>query len=118
MAARMSDPWLLSQARLSLAQAEFEIGDFKRAQEDALAAQESFASLGQLASQWRAALIAARATRRAGDDAKAREYASRIPELLSEIQQKWGADSYNSYLNRPDVQLLRKLLQDEFAISI
>jgi hypothetical protein len=117
MAAGMSEPWLLSLARLSLAEAEFETGDFKQAQADALAAREGFASLGQLESQWRASLVAARAARRAGDDAKAREYASHIPELLSGIQQKWGADSYNSYLTRRDVQLLRKLLQDEFAIS-
>jgi ATP/maltotriose-dependent transcriptional regulator MalT len=117
MAAGISDPWLLSHARLALATAEFETGEFKQAQADAVAAQEGFASLGSPQSQWRAALIAARALKHTGDDPKAREYASHIPGLLSGIRQRWGADSYNSYLTRPDVQLLRKLLQDEFALS-
>jgi tetratricopeptide (TPR) repeat protein/tRNA A-37 threonylcarbamoyl transferase component Bud32 len=118
IATRLSDPWLLADARLSEAEAALEIGDFKQALFDALAAQESCARLGQPESEWRAWLVAARASRRAGDEAKAREYASHIPELLSSLRQKWSADSYTSYLTRPDVQLLRRLLQDEFAISI
>jgi tetratricopeptide (TPR) repeat protein len=118
MASNLGDPWLLSTAQLALSDAEFETGDFKQSLRDALAAQQSFAPLGQQESEWRAWLAAARASRRAGDDQKAREYASRIPDLLSGLQQRWGAESYNSYLTRPDVQLLRKLLQDEFAISI
>jgi tetratricopeptide (TPR) repeat protein len=117
MAGSLGDPWLLSTAQLALSDARFETGDFKGSLGDALAAQESFARLGQQESEWRAWLAAARASRRAGDDQKAREYAAHVPALLSGLQQRWGAESYNSYLTRPDVQLLRKLLQDEFAIS-
>jgi serine/threonine protein kinase/Tfp pilus assembly protein PilF len=117
MAGSLGDPWLLSTAKLALADAEFETNDFKGALRDALAAQESFARLGQPESEWRAWLAAARAARRANDDEQARQYAAHIPELLSGLGQRWGAESYNSYLTRPDVQLLRKLLQDEFAIS-
>jgi tetratricopeptide (TPR) repeat protein/tRNA A-37 threonylcarbamoyl transferase component Bud32 len=118
IAARLGDPWLLAQARLGLAEAGFELGDFKQSLSDTLAAQESFARLGQPESEWRAWLLAARASRRAGDDARAREYAAHIPELLSSLRQKWGDASYTNYLTRPDVQLLREVLQDEFAISI
>ena len=117
MAGRLGDPALVSSAQLALAQTEFELGEFSEALTAALTAQETFARLGQQESEWRAWALAGRAARKSGDEAKAREYVAHIPELLSSLQRKWGAESYNSYLTRPDVQLLRRLLQDEFAIS-
>ncbi|HEX8145096.1 MAG TPA: tetratricopeptide repeat protein [Pyrinomonadaceae bacterium] len=117
MAKGLSDPWPLPRAELAQAQAQFEMGDYKQALSGALQAQQRFAALGQHESEWQAWLLAARASRRAGDEAKARQYGARIPELLASIERKWGTDSYHSYLTRPDVQLLRRLLQDEFAIS-
>ncbi|HEX8773439.1 MAG TPA: tetratricopeptide repeat protein [Pyrinomonadaceae bacterium] len=117
MAGRLGDPALVSSAQLALAQTEYETGEFREALAAALAAQATFARLGQQESEWRAWLLAARAARKVGDDQKAREYAAHIPELLSSLRRKWGAEDYDSYLTRPDVQLLRRLLQDEFAIS-
>jgi hypothetical protein len=43
---------------------------------------------------------------------KAREYAARAESLLSNLQQRWGGDNYNSYLNRADVQFSRKQLSE------
>jgi ATP/maltotriose-dependent transcriptional regulator MalT len=117
LATLANDPWLLSQARLALAEALLESDDVKGASTNALQAQESFARSGQQASEWRAWLIAARASRRAGDEAKAGEYAARAADTLANLQQKWGADSYNGYLTRTDVQLYQKQLREEFPVS-
>jgi tetratricopeptide (TPR) repeat protein len=117
IAARVNDPWLIAKAGLALAEAEFELGNVGVAHAAAIQAQQSFARLGQQESEWRAWLLAARARKRAGDETQAREYASHIPGLLFNLQLKWGDDSYHSYLTRSDVQLLRNILQDEFALS-
>lgn len=117
MAAQTGDPWLLSRARLALSAALLEDNDAQGALTNALQAQESFARAGQQDSEWRALLLAARASRRTGDELKAREYAARAVESLASLQQKWGDDNYNSYLARPDVQFFRKQLTGEFAMS-
>lgn len=117
LAAHANDPWLLSKARLALAEALFENGDARGAMTSALQAQESFAGSGQQASEWRAWLIAARASRRAGDEAKAGEYAAHAADALQNLQRKWGAESYNSYLTRTDVQLYQKQLREEFSVG-
>ena len=115
-ATRSGDPQQLSSSLLALAHALFENGDAQNALTNALRAQESFARAGQQESEWHAWLIAARASRRAGDEAKAREYASRAADLLSNLREKWGAESYDSYLSRPDVQYDHKQLTEEFAV--
>jgi tetratricopeptide (TPR) repeat protein/tRNA A-37 threonylcarbamoyl transferase component Bud32 len=117
MATQAGDPWLLSRTRLALSAALLEDNDAPDALTNALQAQESFARAGQQDSEWRAWLLAARASRRAGDELKAREYAAHAADSLANLQQKWGDDSYNSYLARPDVQFFRKQLTGEFAMS-
>jgi ATP/maltotriose-dependent transcriptional regulator MalT len=115
MATRSRDPWLLSLAQLSLASAVLESGDAQGALTTALGAQASFARSGQQDSEWSAWLIAAHASRRAGDEAKAHEYASHAADLLNSLQQKWGTEAYSSYLTRPDVQYSRKQLGELLA---
>ena len=117
MATQAGDPWLLSRARLALSAALLEDNDAPDALTNALQAQESFARAGQQDSEWRAWLLAARASRRTGDELKAREYAAHAADSLANLQQKWGDDNYNSYLARPDVQFFRKQLTGEFAMS-
>jgi GH15 family glucan-1,4-alpha-glucosidase len=72
--------------------------------------QKIFAQSGQKDSEWRALLIAARASDLAGDKVAAQDYASRADKACSELAQKWGAESYESYLRRPDIQLYRTQL--------
>jgi serine/threonine protein kinase/Tfp pilus assembly protein PilF len=117
MAASSGDPWLLSKAWLALAPLMLESGDAQNALTTALRAQEQFARTGQQDSRWRALLIAARASRKLGDETAAREYGAQANELLSNLQQKWGAEVYDPYLARPDVQYLRKQLGEFFATS-
>ncbi len=112
MARQSGDPSLLSEALLSLAEVMAQSGDAAGALKNSLESQEVFAHSGKQDYEWRAWLIAASASKSAGDSQKAHEYASRAETLLSGLQQKWGSDNYNTYLNRPDVQFSRKQLSE------
>ena len=80
------------------------------AQQNALELEKIFGQSGQKDSEWRALLIAARASDVSGDKATAQSYASRADSACNELKQKWGADAYESYLRRPDIQMYRKQL--------
>jgi hypothetical protein len=78
---------------------------------------ENFLRSGQVDSEWRARLVLARAARLAGDEAGAKEQSARAAEVLASLQQKWGPESYNGYLNRPDVQFYRRQLEEVSALK-
>ena len=104
MATLTGDPQLLSSALLAWAEAMLENGDARRALETALQAQNSFARFGRQESEWRAWLVAARASQQLGEESAVRQYASYADARLSNLEQKWGAEAYNGYLARPDIQ--------------
>jgi tetratricopeptide (TPR) repeat protein len=101
------DPQLLSSALLAWAEAMLENGDARRALETALKAQNSFARFGREESEWRAWLVAAQASQQLGEQTSVLQYASYAAARLSNLEQKWGAEAYNGYLSRPDIQHLR-----------
>ena len=101
---------LITSAQLALADAMLAGKDPAGALQTALDAQKVFAQSVQKDSEWRALLIAARSSDLAGDKNAAQDYASRADKTCSELAQKWGADSYDSYLRRPDIQLYRTQL--------
>jgi serine/threonine protein kinase len=103
-----ADPQLLSGAWLSCSESMLDSGETQRALETALSAQQSFARFGKMDSEWRAWLIAAQASERLGKEAAANEYASRAVNRLSELEQKWGSETYTTYLTRADVIRFRK----------
>jgi serine/threonine protein kinase/Tfp pilus assembly protein PilF len=111
------DPWLISNARLALAEALLESNDAAGAQAHAQEAQASFTRSGRKVSEWRAWLVVARAAHRAGDQEAARDGAARAANVLAELQQKWGAEVFNFYQARPDVQICRKQLGELSAAS-
>ena len=111
LATRSGNPHLIAGATLALAQALVEGDDAQGALAAALRAHESFTQTGQTASDWLAWLVAARASLRVGDQAKAHEYAAHARETLENNQQRWGAEAYNSYLKRADVQFFRQQLE-------
>lgn len=115
MASHQSDPWLLSKTLLALAEAQLETGDAQGALKSALKAQEIFSRAGQQASEWRAMLIAARASRNVRDVTATQHYASLANSTLSNLEQKYGAEAYKSYLGRADVQYYRKQLGELLA---
>jgi tetratricopeptide (TPR) repeat protein len=115
LAKPLNDPFQFATAQLAFAEALLLAGDSADALTNALQAQESFAQRGQQAWQWRAFLIAALASKARGDNAKTREYALQASELVSKLEQRWGAANFNSYLSRPDIQRLRRQLSEVAA---
>jgi serine/threonine protein kinase/Tfp pilus assembly protein PilF len=108
-------PALVAGTQLTTAEALLENGDAEGASRYALQAAEFFERSGQQDSGWRALLIASRASRLKNDREKASEYASRAARVLGSLQQTWGTENYNSYLNRPDIQEYRKQLEAVLA---
>lgn len=113
LATSTGDPQLISSAGLASAEALLQSGEARRALDAALLARESFARSGQLDSEWRAWLIASQARRRLGEDAAARENASTAAARLSSLEQRLGSKAYDGYVKRPDVQQLRKQLNQQ-----
>ncbi|HYY55738.1 MAG TPA: tetratricopeptide repeat protein, partial [Pyrinomonadaceae bacterium] len=110
MAKNAGDAALLSRALLALAEALLEDGDSQGALARALEAQERLARAGQLESEWRAWLLAARASRNKGDNLAARNQLERAANILSQLEQKWGQAVFSIYLTRPDIRSLHKQL--------
>ena len=100
---------LITSSQLALAEAMV-LNKEAAALQTALEAQKMFGQSGQKDSEWRALLIAARASDLAGDKSAARDYAARADAACNALEQIWGADSYRTYLRRPDIQMYRKQL--------
>jgi len=99
---------LITSAQLALAEVALLNKDSATALQTALDAEKIFGQSGQKDSEWRALLIAARASDLAGDKSTARDYASRADSACNALQQLWGTEAYESYLRRPDIQMYRK----------
>ncbi|HSB27214.1 MAG TPA: tetratricopeptide repeat protein [Pyrinomonadaceae bacterium] len=111
LAEQSKDRWILSKARLALAEAMLESGNADDALANSLTASDGFSQTQQQDSEWHALLISAQATQRKGDVAKSREYANRSLEIFNGLEQTWGKDAYHNYLTRPDVTYYRRQLQ-------
>lgn len=109
-AAPLGDPLLLARAQLALAEASLAAGDTQSAIASAQQSRAFFSSAGLAESEWRAWLIEGLATQKTGDGEKARTCLSRAAELLANLEQKWGAEVYQSYLKRADIQNHRQRL--------
>jgi serine/threonine protein kinase len=115
LAEKINDPWVLSKTRLAYAETLLESGDTQNALANARSAEESFVRSGQQESLWRAELISARASNRARDEAKSRDYAARSLDSFNRLEQKWGTKEYQDYLTRPDVKYYRNQLDQLLA---
>src|ERR1051325_6706491 len=85
-------------------------GDPQAASTNAQQAANAFSQLGQQESEWRALTVAAQSAAKGGDKIKAHEYALKAKDRLSGLEQRWNAESYRTYLNRPDIERLKKEL--------
>jgi len=110
MATQIGDQQLISAALLAQAEVLLDGGDARGALQTALRAQASFAHFGQKESEWRAWLLAARASQRLSQQAVMREYASNANARLARLEHEWGAEPYRGYLSRQDIQLSLKQL--------
>ena len=110
-------PRLISSAHLALAEVLVLAKDSKGALSAALEAQLLCERFGQQDSEWRALLMAARASQIAADRSTAQMYATRARALCDGLREKWGADAYEGYLRRPDVQNYRNQLDQILSHS-
>jgi hypothetical protein len=110
LAAKTGDPGLIAVAALARGEASLAAGNPRKALEDALAAERWYEQAGNLAVEWRCWLIAARAESALGEAGKSRDYATRASEALAELARKWDAESYKTYVARPDIQYDRAQL--------
>lgn len=104
MARNMDNAMMLSNALLALAEVMLEGGSAQAALRNAREAQEKFEPTGRQESEWRALLVAGRASQRLGDFPAAGGYLSRARGLLASLRDRWGADAYKQYLDRNDIQ--------------
>jgi len=114
-ARELGDPVVLSEALLALGQAQLEGGDPVGGLKNAIEAQELSSRIGSPEIELMALLTAGRSSRSLRDDQKALDYAARADKLITSFQQLWGPDNYNSYLNRPDIQVSRTQLNELLA---
>ena len=109
-AKQLANPADVATAQLALAESLLLAGDNQAARSNAEDAANAFSRLEKQDSEWRALTIAAEAADKGGDKSKAREYALKARELLAGLEQRWNADSYRTYLTRPDIQRAKKQL--------
>ena len=106
MSSAAGDFLLQSRALLNKAEAALLTGDAQTALNLATDAQARFSRGEQYESEWRAWLIASQASEKLGDKTKAQEQRENAKDVRSKLQQKWGADQFNGYSSRPDIQAL------------
>ncbi|MBD0369961.1 MAG: tetratricopeptide repeat protein [Pyrinomonadaceae bacterium] len=115
MAARSGDDGLLSRAMMAQAEAQSESGDGASALNNVMRVQPKLSRAGQQESEWRAWLVASRASQRQGDENAAEQQLQRAAQLLSQLKQKWGTEGFQFYAERPDIQLSIKQLGKAFT---
>ena len=100
----------LGATLLAVAEVRMDTGDAAGAAEPASRAEQLFTRAGQIESQWRAALVMARAAAARHNDAGKNEAASRASVGLARLSSTWGREPFQSYLARPDIGQRKKIL--------
>jgi tetratricopeptide (TPR) repeat protein/predicted Ser/Thr protein kinase len=108
MASTTGDFLLQSRALLYKAEAASLANDAQTALNLATDAQARFARGQQYESEWRAWLIASRASEKLGDKNKAQEQFGNAMNVRSKLEQQWGPEMFRQYTLRPDIQAFYK----------
>ncbi len=108
IASTKGDFLLQSRALLYKAEAALLTNDAQTALNLATEAEARFASGQQYESEWRAWLIASRASEKLGDKNKAQEQFGNAMNVRSKLEQQWGAEAFKQYSSRPDIQAFYK----------
>jgi tetratricopeptide (TPR) repeat protein len=96
---------LHSRALLACAQVALKGKDAETALNLATQAQERFTRGVQLESEWRAWAIASRDSKELGHSDNAQEQMKNAETTRSKLEQKWGAEVFKKYADRPDIRL-------------
>jgi len=105
MASTAGDFTLLSRALLAQAEAALFSKDAATALRLAMEAQSRFARCSQYESEWRAWMIASRASQSLGDKNKADEQLRNAQTAWSKLEQQWGSGVFKQFSLRPDIQV-------------
>jgi tetratricopeptide (TPR) repeat protein/predicted Ser/Thr protein kinase len=108
MASTGGDLLLQSHALLVKAEAALLDNDPRTALALATDLQGRFARGEQYESEWRAWLIASRASEKLGDKNKAQEQLSNAMSARAKLEQEWGAEAFKQYKSRPDIRAVNK----------
>jgi hypothetical protein len=108
IASTKGDFLLQSRALLYKAEASLLTNDAQTALNLATDAQARFARGQQYESEWRAWLIASRASEKLGDKSKAQEQYGNAMNVRSKLEQQWGPEAFKQYSSRPDIQAFYK----------
>lgn len=100
--------------RLALAEALLEAGNAKDSLQFALEAQQSFSARQRPESEWRALVIAARASAALGKTS-AHEQLLRAQLVLDEVHSRWGDADFASYIQRKDIANQKQRLEQLLA---
>ena len=87
----------------------------EKARAAVLDVQARLATNKQWESEWRAWLIASRASLKLNIMEAAREQLVHAKTLLGNLEQRWGAEAFKGYTSRPDIQRLSKQLNELLA---
>jgi tetratricopeptide (TPR) repeat protein len=104
-ASSAGDFGLQSRALLACAEVALKGNDAQTASTLATQAQDRFGRGEQFESEWRAWVIASRASQRLGDTNRAEEQMRNAVNARSRLEQKWGPDAFKRYALRPDIQV-------------
>jgi serine/threonine protein kinase/Flp pilus assembly protein TadD len=117
MAKLSEDAALISRALLALAKVLLENKDAQGALSNALLAQGNFQRAGQLESEWQAWLVASRASLLKGDKRGAADQLAQANNVFSQLREKWGAELFERYLTRRDIQFSHKQLGESVSVA-
>jgi predicted TPR repeat methyltransferase len=95
-----------AERELVLAEISLQAGLAQRAEGEASKAAGQFRAVGALDSELRSAGMGASAAKIAGDSEALSGYSQEIVDTVSKIQQTWTPQASQTYLSRPDIQVL------------
>lgn len=110
-AAKTGMAYLLLKAKLALAETLLANGETQESLNIFPELQKSVVNSGNIPIQWQSFAVAAQASYILGDKAKAKEYAAQSNQFLSELEKTFGAENYQTYLVRRDVQVYLNQLE-------
>jgi tetratricopeptide (TPR) repeat protein/predicted Ser/Thr protein kinase len=96
---------LYSVALLRCGEAALRAHDSQTALSLATQAQRRFAHSEQTECEWRAWMLASRATEELGDKTKAAELSQNALSARAKLEQEWGPTVFKQYAARPDIQV-------------
>jgi hypothetical protein len=99
-----------SARNLAIAEISLGAGLLQQAHDAAAKAAAGFAATGQLDSELQSVCLAAAAAKRLKNVPEYSTYSTKAVDIVSQIQHTWSPQVSQTYLSRPDIQMLLREL--------